>query len=499
MPKVETDNLALRRSLFFPTAEIYAGAPSGFYDYGPYGCSIRRKILDLWRKELIQKEGFVEIYGRQILPESVFRASGHLESFADPIIQCKKCGSWYRADSLISEKTGKIVPESLPLKEMDVIVKESKLDCPKCKAKDFTETRKFNMMMKVEVGAMGQNVCYLRPETCQTIFLDFSRLYKTNRLVLPVGICQAGTSFRNEISPRQGMLREREIGQMEIEIFFDPDKINDVEKFSQIENEKLNLFLLKSKKVEEVSAKDAVSKKIVFGKLIAYYLFRVQQFYQKLGIPLERMRFRELEDNARAFYAKETWDFEVETDLGWIELMACNYRADFDLKGHSKESRQDLSVVDDSGKKILPHVFELSAGIDRAFYVCVDLAFRKEKRGPDERIFLKLPLQVSPYFAGIFPLVKKDGLFEKAYSIFEELNSDNFEVFFDEKGSIGKRYARIDEIGVPFAITVDYDSMKDGTVTLRERDSLEQKRVEIRDLPELFWKLQAGKTTFEKL
>ncbi len=499
MPKIEIDNLALRRSLFFPTAEIYAGAPSGFYDYGPYGCTIRRKILGLWRKELVQKEGFVEIYGRQILPEAVFKASGHLESFADPIIQCKKCGSWYRADSLIAEKTGKIVPESLPLNEMDKIVKESKLECSKCRGKDFTETKKFNMMMKVDVGAMGQNTCYLRPETCQTIFLDFARVYKTNRLSLPIGIAQAGTSFRNEISPRQGLLREREIGQMEVEIFFDAEKINEVEKFSQIENEKLNLFLLKDKKVSKISAKDAAEKKIVSGKLIAYFLARVQQFYQKLGIPLESMRFRELGEKARAFYAKETWDFEVETDLGWIELMACNYRTDFDLKGHSKESKNDLSVVDESGKKILPHIFELSAGIDRSLYVAIDLAFRKEKRGPEERIYLKLPSQIAPYVAGIFPLVKKDGLFEKAYSIFEELSSENLEVFFDEKGSIGKRYSRMDEIGVPFAITVDYDSMKDNTVTLRDRDSLEQKRVKISELSEIFRKLLNGKTTFDKI
>jgi len=233
--------------------------------------------------------------------------------------------------------------------------------------------------------------------------------------------------------------------------------------------------------------------------LIAYFLARVQQFYQKLGIPLESMRFRELEDTARAFYARETWDFEVETDLGWIELMACNYRTDFDLKGHSKESKQDLSVVDNFGKKVLPHVFELSAGIDRSFYVAIDLAFRNEKRGPEERIFLKLPSQICPYVSGIFPLVKKDGLFEKAYSIFEELSSENFEVFFDEKGSIGKRYSRMDEIGVPFAITVDYDSMNDGTVTLRDRDSLEQKRVKISALSEIFRKLLNGRTTFDKI
>jgi glycyl-tRNA synthetase len=207
------------------------------------------------------------------------------------------------------------------------------------------------------------------------------------------------------------------------------------------------------------------------------------------------MRFRQLDNDEKAFYAKETWDFEVETDLGWIELMACNYRTDHDLKGHAKESRQSLEVSD-NGKKLVPHVFELSAGIDRAFYVLLDLCFRKEKRGPEERIFLKLPPRVAPYLCAVFPLVKKDGLLEKGRLLFSELVSHGLDAFFDEKGSIGKRYARTDEIGVPFAITLDYDSLKDETVTLRERDSMAQKRVKAKELAQMLWKLQAGKEKF---
>ena len=287
---------------------------------------------------------------------------------------------------------------------------------------------------------------------------------------------------------------------MEVEIFFNPLKINEIDGWDEVENYKLNLFLLKDKKVHNVPCKEAVEKKLVSGKLIAYYLSRVQQLYNKFGIPVEKMRFRELEDTERAFYAKETWDFEVETDLGWIELIACNYRTDYDLKGHGQVSKQDLKVKEEGDNEaFIPHVFEISAGIDRTFYVVLDLAFRKEKRGPEERIYMDLNPHLAPYLAGVFPLVKKEGLYEKAGQISKELEGFGFDVFFDEKGSIGKRYARVDEIGVPYALTVDFDTMKDNTVTLRDRNSLGQKRVKVSELPELFWKLSIGKTTFEKI
>jgi len=202
------------------------------------------------------------------------------------------------------------------------------------------------------------------------------------RSPLPLGIAQAGASFRNEIAPRNTLLRERELGQMEIEVFFDPDKINEVERFKEVANYKLNLLLLGKKKVQSVSCKDAVQKKIVSGKLVAYYLARLQQLYQGYGIPVKKMRFRGLDRDEKAFYARETWDFEVETDLGWIELVACNHRTDYDLAGHQKQSKQKLSVKED-GKEFMPNVFELSAGIDRTFYVVLDSAFRREKRGPN--------------------------------------------------------------------------------------------------------------------
>ncbi|HLC36963.1 MAG TPA: glycine--tRNA ligase [archaeon] len=497
MPKEEIINLASRRSLFYPSAEIYPESMSGFWDFGPDGETIRRKIIDFWRNELVEKEGFLEIFGAQILPEKVFQASGHLESFNDPIAQCGKCSSFFRADKLLEEKTGASLPESMKTEEFDKLILKHKADCSKCGG-TLGKVRLFNMMMKVDVGATGKQIGYLRPETCQTIFLSFDRIYKTMRQSLPLGIAQAGASFRNEIAPRNTLLRERELGQMEIEIFFNPRKINEMQNWEKVKDYKLNLFLLKDKKIHQISCEKAVKEKIVSGQLIAFYLARTQQLYEKLGIKNEKIRFRELEEEARAFYAKETWDFEIETDLGWIELIACNYRTDFDLKRHGEFSGKKLAVKEDS-EEFIPHVFEISAGIDRTFYVLIDHAFRKEKRGPEERIFLDLNPRIAPYLAGVFPLMKKDGLLEKAREVFDLLNEYEFDAFFDEKGSIGKRYSRIDEIGVPFGITIDYDSMKDNTVTLRERNSLEQKRVKIEDLPNLLFKLKLGKIDFTRI
>ncbi|MBI2597973.1 MAG: glycine--tRNA ligase [Candidatus Diapherotrites archaeon] len=493
-------NLAQRRSVFFPSAEIYSSAPAGFFDFGSVGNAMRRKIVDFWRKELVEKEGFEEICGSQVLPKEVFVASGHLQNFADPIVLCNKCQSVFRVDSLVSLAVGEPVAESLSPKEFDELIKKHRVKCTKCKSMDFAPVQKFNMMMEVSVGATGKDVAYLRPETCQSIFLDFARIFKTARKSLPLGIAQAGNSFRNEIAPRNALIREREIGQMEIEVFFNPKKINEIVGFEDVKDYKLNLFLLKSKRIEKISCADAVSKKIVSGKLIAYHLARTQQFFEKLGIPIEKIRFRELEKEARAFYAKETWDFEVETSLGWVELVACNYRSDVDLTAHQKQSRTDLSIKEEGdAQPFVPHVFELSAGLDRALFVLLDLAFRKEKRGPEERVFLDLHPRIAPFFVSVFPLVKKDGLFESGKEIFEELNNGVFEVFFDEKGSIGKRYARVDEIGVPFAITIDYDTMKDSTVTIRERNSLAQKRVKVSELFDVLLKMFLGKMSFEKI
>ncbi len=485
-------NLALRRGLFFPAAEIYSNAPAGFFDYGPEGVKIRRKIIDFWRKEFVEKEGFLEIHGAQILPELVFKASGHLDNFNDPIIQCKKCHAFFRADKILEEKTGQNVPEAARTEDLDKLVAQHKLVCGKCKGQ-LDKVKKFNMMMKVMIGASNDVPCYLRPETCQNIFLDFTRVYKLSRRTLPLGISQVGCSFRNEIAPRQQLLRERELGQMETEVFFNPVKINEVGRWEEVKGYKLNLLRL-GKEVEAVPCQRAVDEKMVSGRLVAYYLARVQQLYEKYGIPNAKLRFRELDAETRAFYAKETWDFEAETDLGWIELIACNYRTDYDLRRHGQESKADQALKEEGDTEpFIPHVFEVSIGLDRTFYTLLDLGLRKEKRGPEERVMLDLHPRLAPYFVAVFPLQKKDGLYEKAWAVHELLRDHGLESFFDEKGSIGKRYARVDEIGVPYALTIDYDTLKDETVTLRERNSMAQSRVKISELQALLWGKWRGK------
>lgn len=500
MPLPEVTNLAQRRGLFFPSAEIYSDAPSGFFEYGPEGLKIKNRLIQKWRKMLVENEANLEIGGSAILPESVFKASGHLENFNDPIVICEACKTPYRADKLL-EEFAKIaeVPEGAPLEYFDKLLAQHKIVCPKDK-KPFGKTTRFNMMMRVDIGAVKSSPSYLRPEACQSIFLDFTRLWKSGRVKLPIGIAQVGRAFRNEIAPRQGLLRTREFDQMDVEVFFNPAKINEAEKWADVKDYKLQLYLLENKQLHSISCEEAVEKKIVSGKLVAYYLARTQQFLRGLNIPLEKIRFRELEQEARAFYAKETWDLEVQVDNAWVELAACNYRTDYDLRTHGKISKQDLSVKEEgTPEKFVPHIFEISMGTDRTFLAALDSNFRKEMRGTEERIFLDLPADLAPYMAGVYPLMKKDGLAERADELNVHLQEMGFACVYDEAGSIGKRYARADEVGVPYGITVDYQSMEDRSVTIRSRSTMTQKRVLVDDLDEILWKFSTGMKKFEDL
>lgn len=471
-------NLASRRSFFFPTSEIYKG-PGGFWDFGPYGTSIRRKIIQLWRKELVQKEDMLEIFGSQTMPEEVFKASGHLTRFNDPLTQCPKCKAVFRADELITEKTGNRFPEATPIEKLEEEIRKNNIKCSKC-GSSLEKVIPFNMMVNANIGVMGKYSCYLRPETCQNIFLDFIRMVKTMRVTLPKGIAQAGKVFRNEISPRTSLFRTIEFSQMEAEIFFNPEKINEIENFDEIKKYKIRILRLNKKDIEELSAEELIKNKIVSGKLISYYLARTQQLYEKYGIGRENLRFKEVGKDERAFYAKETWDFEVKTSLGWIEVIANNYRTDFDLKAHSQGSKQDLSMIEDS-KKFTPHIWEISIGLDRTLYAIIDNAYKKEP----ERVVLTVNPKLAPYDAAIFPLVNKGSLQEIAKKIFKELKQNfGFEIFYDESGSIGRRYRRQDEIGTLICITIDFQTKKDKTVTIRDRDTMKQKRVKISKLPD---------------
>jgi len=488
------------RGFYFPSAEIYSNSFAGFYEFGPIGNKIRLNIINFWRKEFVQKQNFLEIFGTVILPKDVFMASGHLTSFDDPIATCLKCKETYKLDKLISSITGKDVPEKLSDEEYRVLLDKNKIVCEKCKGQLGDITR-FNLMASINVGAQKGNLGYLRGESCQSIFLDFQRLYKTGRDTLPIGISQHGVVYRNEISPRNGLLRGREFEQLESELFFDSDKINDYD-LSNIQEYKIRFKLLKDKEEKDYSIKEINEKRITVGNIISYYLYVMQEFIEKIGITHDKIRFKEVPDDDRAFYSLQTFDFEVMSSFGWIELFSLNYRTNHDLSSHSIGSKKDLSVKED-GKIIMPHVLEVSSiGLGRLFYVLLENSFLVKEVNGEERNILSIKPKISPYFCAVLPLVKKDGLYEKgAYVLQEILDNSNgiFEVFFDEKGSIGKRYARLDEIGCNYCITIDHQTLKDNTVTIRDRDSFEQKRINLGSLSNSLLGLYYNKITFNQI
>jgi glycyl-tRNA synthetase len=466
--------LALERGFYFPSCEIYADAQAGFWEYGPSGVSLKNKFIELWRREFVRRDRMMEIDGSQIMSEAVFVASGHLSSFADPIIGCQKCKSIFRADKLITEITSIVVPESADLTEFDKVILEKNIVCPKCKG-IFEKAHKFNMMFKVGIGPESEPA-YLRPETCQSIFVDFPRLFKTMRGKLPIGIAQIGKSFRNEISPRQSLLRLREFYQAEIEVFCNPNKLDNLEKFSEVENTEIRIMV--GDDIKTMTCKQALDAGILPNKLVAYYLGLLIEFYQKTGIDVTKSRFRKLGDKEKAFYASVAFDFEVETTTGWLELVACNYRSDYDLKSHANTSKEKFEVLDDE-IKVLPHVFELSMGIDRSLYTILEHSFREDKE--NDRVVLSLKPYLAPIHVGILSLVKKDGLAEKAEEVFFKFRT-KYDTFLDHSGAIGRRYRRLDEVGAPLAVTVDHQTLQDDTVTVRMRDSMSQERIKISDL-----------------
>jgi len=469
--------LALERGFYFPSCEIYPDAQAGFWEYGPSGVSLKNKFLELWRRELIRRDGMIEIDGSQIMSKSVFDASGHLGNFADPIIKCIKCKSTFRADRTIAEISKIEIPESADLEEFDNAILKNNIKCPKCKG-DFENAKKFNMMFKVGIGP-EEEPAYLRPETCQSIFVDFPRLFKTMRGKLPLGIAQVGKSFRNEISPRQSLLRLREFYQAEIEVFCNPSKFDQMENFSEIQDTVIRI-LTDSESVV-MTCKEAVEKGIIPNKFVAYYLGILTEFYDKTGIDITKSRFRKLGDKEKAFYAQVAFDFEVETTIGWLELVACNYRSDYDLSSHAKKSKEKFEVMDND-EKVLPHVFEISMGIDRSLYTILEHNLHDDKE--HERIVLSLKPYLAPIHVGILSLVKKDGLKEKTDEIYLQIKR-KYDAFLDHSGAIGRRYRRLDEVGAPFAVTVDHQTLQDGTVTIRKRDSMEQERIKISELDSL--------------
>ncbi len=566
-------NIAKKRGFLWSSFEIYAGV-AGFYDYGPLGALLKDLIIDKWKNYYIIREGFYEIESPTVMPEEVLKASGHVDNFTDPMTECKECLEVYRADHIIEEMINRDV-EGLSNEELTQIISEEKVMCPRCGG-HLTKVWNYNLMFQTLIGAKGKKTGYMRPETAQGIFIPFKRLLRFFRGKLPFGVVQVGKAYRNEISPRQGVIRLREFTQAEAEIFVNPeDKTH--ERFHEIKDTMLKLYSGEIQLAEgepvEISAGDAHDKGIVSSQILIYQLYIAQKFLRELGIPDEVIRFRQHLPTEMAHYAIDCWDVEVYTEkYGWVEIIGIADRTDFDLKSHTEHSNEDLRVfiehdvpkmvkkltikpnmskfgpyfkedapkiikaledidveevkksiesdnafniqIEDKnfellpehlnfeeieeiirGEKIFPHVIEPSYGIDRIVYSVLLHTFTED----NEREYFKLPKEIAPVEVSVFPLLNKKELNQIALKIRGDLRDNGFIAQFDTSGTIGRRYARSDEIGVPFAITVDHESLDDKKVTIRNRDDLKQKRVLISDIPEILDDLMKSKIEFEDI
>ncbi|MCK4327940.1 MAG: glycine--tRNA ligase [Candidatus Diapherotrites archaeon] len=470
--------LLLKRAIVYPNSEPH-GPVAGFYDYGSVGSEIKRRLEGEWRSFFLSLgDNFHEIDSCLIMPQSVFKASGHLEHFKDPAAVCGKCGTKRKADELMEEALGEKF-EGLSAQELDELIKKHKLVCPKCKSK-FKGIEPFTLMFPLEAGAAENKAAvYLRPETAQGPFTAFKREFRANRERLPLGLAIIGKAFRNEISPRQLTIRTREFTQAELQIFFDPKAAPEVD-YKSIKKKKV-LFALPGKK-EKSMAIDEVKKATKMPEFMLYYLAKDWEWMEYLGLG-KCLRLAQLSEEEKAFYNKYHLDLEIKMPSfdKWVEVAGFHYRTDHDLKGHQKVSGQKMLVP---GKDYNPHVLELSFGVDRLVFALLDTSLKEGKEG----WYFALPPRLAPFDAGVYPLVNKESLPEKARAILQTLRGDGIKVFFDGGGSIGRRYARADEIGVPFGITIDFDSLKDKSVTVRDRDTQKQDRVKISDLSGYLWK-----------
>jgi len=467
-----------RKGFVFPSAEIHENL-AGFYDYGPLGIEMKRNIKNLWWKSVVQnKENVVGIDGAIISPESVWKASGHVESFVDIVGYCKKCKKKVKLD-----------------KHEIGIAK-----CPNCGFL-YENNGEFNPMFETTVGAVKEESkkVYLRPETAQMIFVNFKNILNTSRVKLPFGIAQIGKAFRNEISPRNFLFRMREFEQMELEFFVHPQKLNDCPNFDEVKNVKINVLTAdqqenNDQETIQMTINDLFSNKLIRTKWHAYWIGLRYKWFLDIGINPDKLRLREHTKDELSHYSMETWDIEYNYPFGWKELEGIANRTDFDLKQHIKYSKKDLYYFDTkTNEKIIPYVVaEPSVGVDRIFLTLLFDSYTEEEVNGEKRIVLKLHPLIAPYKVAVFPLVKRDGLDEKAREVFDILKKE-FNCFYDENGSLGRRYRRMDEIGTKACVTIDYQTLEDDSVTLRDRDSMKQIRVDIKDLITTIRKFLNGK------
>lgn len=573
MKNEDVMNIAKKRGFLWSSFEIYSGV-AGFFDYGPLGAILKNKIMDKWRDFYIVSEGFYEIESPTIMPEEALKASGHVDHFNDPMTECKECLEVFRADHVIKEAIGEEV-EGLENQELTEILSREQIRCPRC-GSHLTHVWSYNLMFQTLIGAKGKKTGYMRPETAQGIFIPFKRLLRFYRGKLPFGIVQLGKAYRNEISPRQGMIRLREFTQAEAEIFVDPEDKSHPH-FQDVADQVLTLYPADIQEDEgesiKLTAQEAVGKGMVSSEILTYQLCLADKFMEELGIPENMIRFRQHLKTEMAHYAIDCWDVEVYTDrYGWIEVIGIADRTDFDLKSHSEYSTEDLRVfieydepktitkmaikpdmkkfgplfkkdapkimntlketdpdtikkafaesnsydmeledetyqltpdllsfeeVEETvrGVKIYPHVIEPSYGIDRITYSVLLHCFAQE----NERNIFHFPADLAPVGVNVFPLVNKDDLVLVSEHIRNDLRAEGIISELDTSGTIGRRYARSDEIGTPFAVTVDHQTLEDKTVTIRERDSQKQVRLPVAKIPDKIRDLLNKKIKFSDL
>ncbi|MFW9899429.1 MAG: glycine--tRNA ligase [Candidatus Thorarchaeota archaeon] len=498
---IETFNSLIRRRGFIwgPSPEIYGGF-AGFWSYGPAGMALKNNILSLFRKEL-RAFGFGEIECPTIMPEIVWKASGHLDRFIDPVLRCEKCSKLVRADKFIHEKLPDLIIDGLSFEKMEELVKKNPLSCPKCDS-PFKKIEEYNLMLKTQVG--HNKIAYLRPETATTTYLLFNRLNQDARKQYPIKIFQYGKAYRNEISPRQQILRMRAFDQLEIQIFIGKEQEMNFDEFEAVKMNKLPLLDWKLQienvyKPNIISLEEAINTKILKKPAYAYCLYLGYYLTKILGYPNEIIRIRQHSPYERSHYADDAWDLEIKTQqFDWVEICGIHDRTDYDLRQHGEFSKQnfEISMSSDPKFKEIPQILEVAFGPDRIIYTLLEAAFNVE----DGRINLKLPPVLAPNTVAVFPLVRnKENIRKLAIKIHKNLLENRINSFYDEAGSIGKRYRRQDELGTPFCITIDYDSMEDNTVTLRDRDTMEQIRIKIPDISKTIKKKSFNGNNFLKI
>jgi glycyl-tRNA synthetase len=473
--------IAKRRGYYWPSYEIYGGL-SGYITYGDLGAKLKRNIENSWRSYFTHQQHVLEIDAPIINPSIVFEASGHIANFRDYSTECTSCGRNYRADHLIEEKTKMDNVEAMGGDAIKRLLKKHKIKCPRC-GSPLKEPTLLLTMFKTQIGATGETPGYARPEAAQSMFINFKRGYQHARERTPFALAQIGKVMRNEISPRRGMTRVREYTIMELELFFDPQE-PECFMLKKVENEKIRLITEEmeaknEKRPIETTIKDSVRQGHISTEWQAYYIGVSKQFVSYLGVTEERQRFRAHLPEERAHYSAQTYDHEVHLDsYGWLEIAGHAYRTDYDLKAHQKGSGEDMTILRQDGTRYFPHVIEPSFGLDRLFFVAMETSYERK----DNRNVFRFPRDLTPFKCSVFPLVTKDGLKEKATELHRTLIKSGINAYYDEGGSVGRRYARSDEAGTPLAVTVDYDTINDNTVTVRDRDTWKQVRTPISQL-----------------